>query len=57
MNLVRMEAYVHLDNIAADRPLEKAGFRPEGRLRKKWLIRNPFCDVNLWALTAEREAG
>ncbi len=56
MNLVRIEAYAHVDNIASNRSLEKAGFRLEGCLRKKWLIRNQFCDVNLWALTAEREA-
>ncbi len=36
------------------RSLEKAGFRLEGCLKKKWLIRDQFCDVNLWALTAER---
>ncbi len=40
-------------NIASNRSLEKAGFRLEGCLKKKWLIRNQFCDVNLWALTAE----
>ncbi len=55
MNPVRIEAYVHVDNIASKRSLEKAGFTLEGRLRKKWLIRNRFCDVNLWALTADRE--
>ena len=56
MNLVRIEAYAHVDNIASNRSLEKAGFRLEGCLKKKWLIRNQFCDVNLWALTSEREA-
>ncbi len=53
MNLVRIEAYAHVDNTASNRSLEKAGFRLEGCLKKKWLIRNQFCDVNLWALTTE----
>ena len=53
MNLVRIEAYAHVDNTASNRSLEKAGFRLEGCLRKKWMIHNEFCDVNLWALTAE----
>ena len=53
MGLVRIETYVHPDNTASNRSLEKAGFRLEGRLKKKWLIRNEFCDVNLWAFTAE----
>ena len=47
MDLVRIEAYVHADNIASNRSLGKAGFGLEGRLGKKWLIRNQFCDVNL----------
>ena len=34
-------------NIASNRSLKKAGFRLEGCLKKKWLIRNHFCDVNL----------
>ncbi len=53
MNLVRIEAYAHVDNAASNRSLEKAGFRLEGCLKKKWLIRNQFYDVNLLALTAE----
>ena len=53
MNLVRIEAYAHVDNIASNRSLEKAGFALEGCLKKKWLIRGEFCDVNLWALTAD----
>ena len=40
-------------NIASNRSLEKAGSRLEGCLKKKWLIRNQFCDANLRALTAE----
>ena len=55
MNMVCIEAYVHVGNIASSRSLEKAGFRLEGCLHKKWIIRNQFCDVNLWALTAERK--
>ncbi len=55
LNLVRIETYVHVDNAASNRSMEKAGFWPEGCLQKKWIIGNRFCDVNLWALTAERE--
>ena len=40
MDLVRIEAYAHVDNIASNRSLEKAGFRLEGCHKKKWLIRN-----------------
>ena len=54
MGLVRIESYVHVDNTASNRSLEKAGFMLEGRLRKKWLIYHEFCDVNLWALTSEK---
>ena len=55
MGLVRIEAYAHVDNAASNRSLEKAGFRLEGRLKKKWLIDHEFCDVKLWALTAEEQ--
>jgi len=53
MKLVRIEAYAHVDNIASNRSLEKVGFQKEGCLKKKWLIRGEFCDVNLWAITTE----
>ena len=53
MNLVRVEVYAHVDNTASNRSLEKAGFRLEGRLKKKWLLHHAFCDADLWALTAE----
>ena len=46
MNLVCIEAYIHMENAASKRSLEKAGFRLEGCVKKKWLIRNQFCDVN-----------
>lgn len=53
MGLKRIEAYVHTQNAASSRTLEKAGFNKEGILRKRFDINGQLYDCNLYAFLNE----
>ncbi|MBG9587608.1 GNAT family N-acetyltransferase [Cytobacillus firmus] len=50
MNINRLEAKVHPQNIASIRVLEKIGFIFEGHLRDYWFVNNGFIDVNNYSI-------
>lgn len=53
MGLTRIEAYVHVNNTASSRTLEKAGFIKEGTLRKRFDMHGRLCDCNVYAFLNE----
>jgi RimJ/RimL family protein N-acetyltransferase len=53
LGLHRLEADTHPDNAGSTRSLERLGFRPEGRLRERWLVGGRYSDSVLWGLLAE----
>jgi RimJ/RimL family protein N-acetyltransferase len=48
--LKRIEAHIFTFNEASKRVLEKAGFRKEGLLRKKYLKNKEYIDVEIYSL-------
>ncbi len=50
LGLHRLEADTHPDNEASSRSLERLGFRPEGRLRERWVVGGAFSDSVVWGL-------
>ncbi|WRX25504.1 GNAT domain - like 10 [Theobroma cacao] len=58
--VVRLEAFVHVDNKASQRVVEKAGFQKEGMLRKYVYLKGKLTDLHLFRFlstdfpTAER---
>jgi ribosomal-protein-alanine N-acetyltransferase len=50
MNLVRIEARCHLQNIGSARVMEKAGMEFEGILRKQIFTKGEFQDVKIYSI-------
>jgi len=50
MQLVRLEARCHVDNIASARVMEKSGMQLEGILRKHMLIKGEHQDLKLYSI-------
>ena len=50
MNLHRIEAKVHLTNLASQKTLQKFGFQQEGILRDKLKAGNNYLSVGIYAL-------
>lgn len=48
-----IQASTHLKNIASQRVLEKAGFKKEGTMRKRFYIRGEWCDTILFSILRE----
>lgn len=54
----RIEAFVHVDNIASQRTLKRLGFRCEGGpLRDYWCVGGQFASVMVYALITSRASG
>jgi ribosomal-protein-alanine N-acetyltransferase len=53
LRLHRIEAIIHPDNIGSLRVAEKAGFRREGVMRGRTLIRGAYSDMVLYALLSD----
>ena len=53
MGLKRIEAFAHVDNIGSNRTLQKAGFTKEGRMRKRFMIKNTLGDCNAYSFVRE----
>lgn len=54
----RIEAFVHVDNIASKRTLERLGFRCEGGpLRDYWCVGGEFASVMVYALLTSPASG
>ena len=52
-NIVRIQATADVGNKAAQRVLEKAGFRTEGTIRKLSLVRGKWRDRTLYDILLE----
>ena len=52
LGLHRVQAFIHPDNIASRRLVEKLGFRCEGRLRDNLRVGDEWRDDMLYALLA-----
>jgi len=50
LDLNRLEADIDPRNHASARLLERAGFRPEGYLRERWIVGDEVCDTALYGL-------
>lgn len=48
-----VQASTHVKNIASQRVLEKAGFKKEGTMRKRFYIRGDWCDTILFSILRE----
>jgi ribosomal-protein-alanine N-acetyltransferase len=55
MNLVRIEARCHPNNIGSARVMEKSGMAFEGVLRKHLFAKNEHQDVKMYAIINERK--
>jgi RimJ/RimL family protein N-acetyltransferase len=53
MDIVRVQAETHPDNIASRRVLEKAGFRAEGIIRKSFFSRGVYRDTSMHSILRE----
>ena len=47
---VRIQAETHVDNIASQRVLQKAGFSKEGIIRKSFFSRGVYRDTVMWSI-------
>jgi ribosomal-protein-alanine N-acetyltransferase len=52
-NIVRIQAYTDVENKAAQRTLDKAGFRKEGTHRRYQYVRGVLCDYYLLGILRE----
>ncbi|MFZ6653928.1 GNAT family N-acetyltransferase [Undibacterium sp. TJN19] len=50
MNLNRVEADIHPDNLGSARTLDRLGFRQEGLLRERWIVEGVVGDSALYGL-------
>ncbi len=53
MNLKRIEAFAHVDNIGSNRTLQKAGFVKEGTLRKRFEVKGKLFDCNVYSFVKD----
>lgn len=53
MGFERIEAIVHVDNIGSNRSLQKAGFRKEGLMKKRFWLNGKVEDGNMYSLIRE----
>ena len=53
LNLHRIEAIIHPDNVGSRRVAEKAGFQREGTMRERTLMRGAYQDMVLYALLVD----
>lgn len=53
MGFERIEAMVHVDNIASNKTLQKAGFVREGMMRKRFYLNNQAQDGNMYSIVRE----
>ena len=56
-NIVRVQAYTDVRNIASQKVLEKVGFRKEGTVRKFSFIRGEWRDVDIYSILREEWKG
>jgi RimJ/RimL family protein N-acetyltransferase len=57
LELNRVEADVHPDNVASARTLERLGFKREGVLRERWIVEGEVSDTILHGLLASEWHG
>jgi len=50
LNLNRIEADIHPDNIASEKSLQRLGFIKEGHLRERWIVGDEVSDSVLYGL-------
>ena len=53
MGLERIEAFAHVENIGSNRTLQKAGFTKEGRMRKRFMIKDTLGDCNAYSFVKD----
>jgi [ribosomal protein S5]-alanine N-acetyltransferase len=53
MELVRIEARCHLDNVGSAKVMEKVGMTFEGILRKHIFAKGVYEDVKMYAITKD----
>lgn len=49
LNLNRIEAYIHAENVSSRRAAEKSGFREEGRLRDYYFKNGDYSDAIIYS--------
>lgn len=52
MQLNRIEADIHPDNVASAKSLDRLGFRQEGLLRERWIVGDEVSDTAFYGLLA-----